>query len=88
MNVLAVSQARDTAGKLAGKILNVPGMNRVGTSQVLCPFPCDVLAMYKPGTLALAPSERVILALGEDSSTNTGRRVAEGIMANEARVVM
>ena len=23
---------------------------------VHCPFPCDVLVMYQPGTLALAPS--------------------------------
>jgi len=56
VNVLTIPQARDIAGKLAGKILNVPGMDWVGTSHVLCPFPCDVLAMYQPSTLALAPS--------------------------------
>jgi len=56
VNVLTIPQARDTAGKLAGKILNVLGMDWVGTSQVLCPFPCNVLAMYRPSTLALAPS--------------------------------
>jgi len=31
-------------------------MYRVGTCMVHCPFPCDVLAMYQPGTLVLAPS--------------------------------
>ena len=31
-------------------------MDWVGISQVLCPFPCDVLAMYQPGKLALVPS--------------------------------
>jgi len=41
---------------LAGKILDVLGMYQVGTCLVLCPFPCDVLAMYRLGTLALAPS--------------------------------
>src|ERR1700760_2048572 len=46
----------NTAGKLAGKILNVPGVYRVGTSLVLYPFPCNVLAVYQLGTLALAPS--------------------------------
>jgi len=57
VNVLSIPQARDIAGKLAGKILNILEMNQVGTSQVLCPFPCDVLVMYWPGTLALTPSE-------------------------------
>src|ERR1700742_4651120 len=47
----------NTAGKLAGKILNVPGVYRVGTSLVLYPFPCDVLAVYQLSSLALAPSE-------------------------------
>ena len=56
VNVLAVSQAREIAGKLAGKILNVPRMNQMGISQLLCPFPCDVLVMHQPGKLALAPS--------------------------------
>jgi len=60
VNVLTIPQARDTAGKLAGKILNVLGMDWVGTSQVLCPFPCDVLAMYWPSTLALAPSVSIV----------------------------
>jgi len=53
VNVLAIPQAREIAGTLAGKILNVLGMDWVGISQVLCPFPCDVLAMYRPGKLAL-----------------------------------
>ena len=57
VNVLTIPQAREIAGKLAGKILDVLGMYQVGTCLVLCPFPCDVLAMYQPGTLALAPSE-------------------------------
>jgi len=41
---------------LAGKILDVLGVYQVGTCLVLCPFPCDVLAMYWPSTLVLAPS--------------------------------
>jgi len=57
VNVLAVSQARKVAGKLAGEILNVLGMDKVGTSQVHCPFPCNVLVMSQPSKLALAPSE-------------------------------
>ena len=60
VNVLAVPQARGIAGTLAGKILNVLGMDWVGISQVLCPFPCDVLAMYWPGKLALVPSVCVL----------------------------
>jgi len=57
VNVLAIPWAREIAGTLAGEILNVLGMDQVGISQVLCPFPCDVLAMYWPGKLALVPSE-------------------------------
>ena len=57
MNVLGIPQAREIAGTLAGKILNVLGMCWVGTCMVLCPFPCNVLVMYWPGTQALAPSE-------------------------------
>jgi len=56
VNVLAVPQAREIAGTLAGKILNVLWMDQVAISQVLCPFPCDVLVMYQPGKLALIPS--------------------------------
>jgi len=37
VNVLAIPQAREIAGTLAGKILNVLGMDQVGISQVLCP---------------------------------------------------
>jgi len=57
VNVLAVPQAREIAGKLAGKILNVLWMDQVGISQVHCPFPCSVLAVYQLGILALAPSD-------------------------------
>ena len=56
MNVLGIFQAREIAGTLAGKILNVLMMCWVGTYMVLCPFPCDVLAVYWPGTPVLAPS--------------------------------
>jgi len=45
-------------GKPAGKILKIFVMYRVGTCMVHCPFPCDVLAMYQPGTLVIAPSVR------------------------------
>jgi len=61
VNVLAVPQARDIAGKLAGNILNVLGMDWVGTSQVHCPFPCNVLAVYQLSILALVPSVRCIV---------------------------
>jgi len=44
-------------GKLAGKILKIFVMYQVGTCMVHCPFPCNVLAMYQPGTLVLAPSD-------------------------------
>jgi len=43
-------------GKPAGKILKIFVMYQVGTCMVHCPFPCDVLVMYQPGTLVLAPS--------------------------------
>jgi len=56
VNVLAVPQAREIAGKLAGKILNVLEVDQVGISQVHCPFPCSVLAVYQLGILVLAPS--------------------------------
>jgi len=42
---------------LAWEILNVFAMYRMGFWWVLYPFPCDVLAVYLLGTLALAPSE-------------------------------
>ena len=57
VNVLTIPQARDIGGKLAGNILNVLGMCRVGKCLVLCPFPHNVLMMYQPSTLVLAPSE-------------------------------
>ena len=50
------SQARETAGTLAGKILNVLVMYWVGTCMVFCLFPCDVLVMYQLSTPVLAPS--------------------------------
>ena len=56
LNVLTIPQARDIGGKLAGNILNVLGMYQVGTCLALCPFPYNVLMMYQPGTLVLAPS--------------------------------
>jgi len=40
-------------GKPAGKILKIFVMYRVGTCMVHCPFPCDVLVMYQPGTGAV-----------------------------------
>jgi hypothetical protein len=56
VNVLSISWAGEIAGKLAGKIPNVLVMYWVGMGQVLCPFSCNVLAVYPPGTLVLAPS--------------------------------
>ena len=57
VNVLGISCTGNTAMKLAWKILNVFAMYRVGFWWVLCPFPCDVLAVYPPGTPPLAPSD-------------------------------
>ena len=56
VNVLIISWAGKIAWKLVGKILNVLEMYRVGKCWVHCPFPCDVLAMYRLGTPPLAPS--------------------------------
>ena len=56
MNVLGISCTGHTAMKLARKILNVLAIYRVGMKWVLCPFPCNVLAMSQPVTPPLAPS--------------------------------
>src|SRR5258705_13997424 len=56
VNVLTIPWAGETAGKLAGKILDVLEMYRVGTCWVHYPFPCSVLAMYRLGTPPFAPS--------------------------------
>ena len=42
---------------MAWKILNKLGMYRVGIGWVLCPFPCDVFAVFQSGTPPLTPSE-------------------------------
>jgi len=42
---------------LAWEILNVFAMYQMGFWWVLYPFPCNVLAVYLLGTLALAPSD-------------------------------
>ena len=59
VNVLGISCAGNTAMKLAWEILNVFAMHRMGFWWVLYPFPCNVLAVYPLGTLALAPSEPI-----------------------------
>ena len=56
VNVLMILCAGNIAIKLAWKILNVFAMYQVGLGWVLCPFPCDVFAVYLPGTPPLAPS--------------------------------
>ena len=56
VDVLGISCTGNTAMKLAWKILNVIAMYRMGFWWVLYPFPCNVLAVYLPGTPALAPS--------------------------------
>ena len=48
----------NTARKLAWKILNELGMYQVGIGWVLCPFPCDVFAVFQSGTPPLVPSVR------------------------------
>ena len=60
VNVLGISCAGNTAMKLAWNILNVFAMYRMGFWWVLYPFPCDVLAVYLPGTPALAPSDTAL----------------------------
>ena len=57
VNVLIISCTREIAGKLAGKILNVLAVYRVGIWQVLCPFPCSVFAVYQVRTSGFVPSE-------------------------------
>ena len=56
LNVLIISWAGKTAWKLVGKILNELEMYQVGKCWVRCPFPCDILAMYRLSTPPLAPS--------------------------------
>jgi len=53
---------------LAGKILNVLAIYQMGMGWVLCPFPCNVLAVYWPGTPPLAPSGHCVLAEGSAES--------------------
>ena len=50
-------------------ILNVFAMYRMGFWWVLYPFPCDVLAVYLPGTPALAPGESGSSGLDGPSSS-------------------
>ena len=57
LNVLTISCTGKIAGNLAWKILNELGVCWVRIGLVLCPFPCDVFAMYWPRTLPLAPSD-------------------------------
>ena len=68
VNVLAISCTGNTAMKLAWNILNVFAMYRMGFWWVLYPFPCDVLAMYLPGTPALAPSVYLYIGTRPDLS--------------------
>ena len=56
VNVLIISWAGKIAWKLAGEILNVLEKYQVGKCWVHCPFPCNVLVMYRLGTPPLAPS--------------------------------
>ena len=60
VDVLAIFCAGKIAGKLAWKILNELGVCWVGIGLVLCPFSCDVFAMYWPRTPPLAPSDVVL----------------------------
>ena len=64
VNVLTISWAGKIAWKLAGKIPNILEMYRVGKCWVHCPFPCNVLAMYRLGTPPLAPSDRRSVLMG------------------------
>ena len=41
-------------------------MYQVGTCMVHCPFPCNVLVMYRLGTLVLAPSVSQLPGIGTD----------------------
>ena len=56
-NVLIISCIREIVGKLAGKILNVLALYRVGIWWVHCAFPCSVFAVYWVRTSGLVPSE-------------------------------
>ena len=72
VNVLTTFCAGKIAGKLAWKILNELGVCWVGIGLVLCPFPCDVFAMYQPRTLPLAPSERGLIEQMEEEAAKMG----------------
>ena len=63
VDVLRISCTGNTAMKLAWETLNVFAMYRMGFWWVLYPFPCDVLAVYLPGTPALTPSDSRCLIL-------------------------
>ena len=79
VNVLAIPQAREIAGTLAGKILNGLVMYWVGTCMVLCLFPCKVLVMYWLGTLALAPSVYSSKPLSSNVERERKRRLMPGM---------
>ena len=75
MNVLIISCTRKIAGKLAGKILDVLAVYRVGKWQVLCPFPYSVFAVYQIRTLGFAPSVR---SNGIDATVRRRNRIEVG----------
>ena len=77
VNVLGISCTGNTAMKLAWKILNVFAMYQVGFWWVLCPFPCDVFAVYLPGTPPLAPSDN---NLQQDYEYVSRSEIAGGIL--------
>ena len=59
LNVTSNFCAGNTAVKLAWNILNELVMSQASVGWVLCPCPCNVFAMFLPGTPPPAPSEYV-----------------------------
>ena len=57
VNVLSICYTRETAGKLAGNILNVLMMYQMGICQVHCPCTYNVLTVYQVRTLGFVPSD-------------------------------
>ena len=56
VNVLNICHTRETAGKLAGNILNVLTMYWMGIGQVHCPCTYNVLTVCQVRTLEFVPS--------------------------------
>ena len=69
-NALGIFCTGNTAMKLARQI---PNVLQVDMGWVLCPFPCNVLAIYQPGIPPLVPSGSREVTGGPSKSHPEGR---------------